>query len=151
MVKFLPTLQLKALWIFLTALLFLIVAGVGTLFYPTNILSVREPFEILTPVVKPGEVLWFKLVYTKNFAISGVVTTWLEGEHGEYILLPNEDSAAVSNVPMTRGEEKVKIGERKIPDYVPRGKYNVLWIARYDPWKWKSLTYAFRSQCLEVR
>jgi hypothetical protein len=145
MVKSLSDGNLRVMWVLLTCILAINVFFVSTLFWPNYILSVDEPFKILTPVVPRGEYVHYQLNYQKRANISGYITVQLYD--GYCISL---DDGIYSNVPTVKDKKPIN-GMRQIPVFVNPGTYILRWTATYRPWPWRTLTYTFNSERFEVR
>lgn len=95
------------------------------IFYPYNPLEITTPVKVLTPVVKPGEVVYIDFEFTKNTPIKPEVKMALVD--GVIFNLP--EFSPINPVGDT--DSKV-VGVVTVPTTVPCGEYHIHFSADYQ-------------------
>lgn len=118
---------------------------VGSFLWPYNILSVQEPFKILTPVVKNGTSVEYQLVYTKRYQISGRVIVQLVNTHA--VTIADFPSNMLKGSGTATGSHKTPFNIMCPPE---KGPYYLTWTAIYHPWPWLTKEYIFKSEVFSL-
>lgn len=111
-----------------------------TMVWPGRILSMKEPFKIISPP-RAGGYVEYELDFCKNYSLPGYVVVQLVNSHSIVI------AQFRSNIP--DGCNKYR-GKHPVPSYMPLGPTQIRWTAHYDPWPWVSKDYMFMSEWTEV-
>lgn len=114
-----------------------------TLIWPSNIITIDEPFKVLTKKVSPGGFVQYQLHFCKRYALHGTVVVQMVNSHSITL------ETFPSNVEKSC-YKKDYIGTRKIPEYTAPGFYKIRWTAIYHPWPWVEKSYVFMSEPFEI-
>ena len=112
------------------------------MYYPVNVLEFNTPiYEILTPIVRKGGIVKFRVDLVKHNALPATHTRQLIDGY-TYIM-----TTAIANAPKGKVDF---IASQKLPDYIETGKYYIKSTYTYEINKLRTVTYSHRTGFFEV-
>ena len=109
--------------------------------YPYNLVNAKQPFEIITPIVKQGEVLLYKMDYCKKTDL--VPTVNRQFVDGLIYTLPVGSSVLVKGC-------RVITNSIAVHKNLPPGTYYIQSTAQYQVNPIRTILYEYRTDKFEV-
>ena len=109
--------------------------------YPYNLVTAKQPFEILTPVVQQGDVLLYKMDYCKKTDL--VPTVNRQFVDGLIYTLPVGSSVLVKGC-------RVITNSIEVPKNLPPGIYYIQSTAQYQVNPIRTILYDYKTAKFEV-